>query len=126
MPAADALPLARGTKGALVIGDRAFEVKANQVLDLGREWNALTGLPVVFAVWAARPGVLAPEDVAEIVRAAREGMGMRTEIAQAFARERGGDPEKYRRYLTHRVRYSLGPHELEGMEAFLARAAERG
>ncbi len=126
MPAADALPLARGTKGALVIGDRAFEVKANQVLDLGREWNALTGLPVVFAVWAARPGVLAPEDVAEIVRAAREGMGMRTEIAQAFARERGGDPEKYRRYLTHRLRYSLGPHELQGLETFFAKAAERG
>ncbi|HSB21014.1 MAG TPA: cyclic dehypoxanthinyl futalosine synthase [Anaeromyxobacteraceae bacterium] len=126
MPAADGLPLARGTKGALVIGDRAFDVKASHVLDLGREWNALTGLPVVFAVWAARPGVLAPEDVAEIVRAAREGMGLRTEIAQAFARERGGDPERYRRYLTHRLRYSLGPHELQGLETYLAKAAERG
>jgi cyclic dehypoxanthinyl futalosine synthase len=126
MPAADGLPLARGTKGALVIGDRAFDVKANHVLDLGREWNALTGLPVVFAVWAARPGALAPEDVAEIVRAAREGMGLRTEIAQAFAREKGGDPERYRRYLTHRLRYSLGPHELEGLETFFAKAAERG
>ncbi len=126
MPAADGLPLARGTKGALVIGDRAFGVRAGHVLDLGREWNDLTGLPVVFAVWAARPGVLAPEDVAEIVRAARQGMGMRTEIAQAFAREKGGDPEKYRRYLTHKLRYSLGPHELEGLEAYFAKAAARG
>jgi len=126
MPAADALPLARGTKGALVIGDRAFDVKANHLLDLGREWNALTGLPVVFAVWAARPGALAPEDVAELVRAAREGMGIRTEIAHAFARERGGDPERYRRYLTHRLRYSMGPHELQGLETFFAKAAEHG
>jgi len=77
-------------------------------------------------VWAARPGVLAPEDVAEITRAAREGLGMRTELAQAFARERGGHPERYRRYLTQRVRYGLGPYELQGLEAFLAKAAELG
>jgi cyclic dehypoxanthinyl futalosine synthase len=126
MPAADGLASARGTKGALVIGDRAFDVSANHVLDLGREWNALTKHPMVFAVWAARPGALRPEDVAEITRAAHEGLGMRTELAQAFARERGGDPEKYRRYLTHRLRYGLGPYELEGLEAFLARAAKLG
>ncbi len=126
MPAADGLARARGTKGALVIGDRAFDAQANHVLDLGREWTHLSGLPMIFAVWAARPGALRPEDVAEITRAAREGLGMRTEIAQAFARERGGDPERYRRYLTRRVRYGLGPYELQGMEAFLTRAAEQG
>jgi cyclic dehypoxanthinyl futalosine synthase len=126
MPAVEGLPRARGTKGALVIGDRAFGVKANHILDLGREWNALTGLPMVFAVWAGRPGALAPEDVAELTRAAREGMGIRTELAQAFAREAGGDAEKYRRYLTHRLRYSLGPHELLGLETYLAKGAALG
>ncbi len=126
MPAADGLAAARGTKGALVIGDRAFDVSANQLLDLGREWTHLTRLPMVFALWAARPGALAPEDVAEIARAAREGLGMRTELAQAFAREKGGDPERYRRYLTHRIRYGLGPYELQGLETFLSRAAHLG
>ena len=126
MPAADGLAAAKGTMGALVIGDRAFDVTANQVLDLAREWTHLTGLPMVFAAWAARPGALAPEDVAELARAAREGLGMRTEIAQAFAREKGGDPEKYRRYLTHRIRYGLGPYELQGLEEFLRRAARLG
>jgi cyclic dehypoxanthinyl futalosine synthase len=125
-PAVDGLAAARGTKGALVIGDRGFDVKANHVLDLGREWTALTRLPMVFALWAARPGVLTGEDVAEITRAAREGLGVRTELAQAFARERGGDPERYRRYLTQRIRYGLGPYELDGLEAFLAKAAELG
>ena len=126
MPAADGLAAARGTKGALVIGDRSFDVSANQLLDLGREWTHITQLPMVYAVWAARPGVLVPEDVAEIVRAAREGLGMRTEIAQAFAKEKGGEPERYRRYLTHRIRYGLGPYELQGLEAFLARAVSLG
>jgi cyclic dehypoxanthinyl futalosine synthase len=126
MPADEGVPRAKGTKGALVIGDRAFDVHANQVLDLGREWNHLTGKPMVFALWAARPGALAPEDVLEILHAAREGLGVRTEIAQQFAREHGGDPERYRRYLTHRLRYSLAHYELEGLELFLQKAAEKG
>lgn len=126
MPADQGVPLATGTKGALVIGDRAFDVKKSQVLDLGREWNKLTGLPMVFAVWAARPGVLAPEDVQELARAAQHGMGVRTELAQRFAAQRGGDPERYRRYLTQRIRYGVGPLEMDGLERFLALAAEKG
>jgi cyclic dehypoxanthinyl futalosine synthase len=126
MPAAEGLPRATGTKGALVIGDRAFDVHASQVLDLAREWNHLTGKPMVFAVWAARPGALAPEDVFEVLHAAREGLGLRTELAQAFAHERGGDPERYRRYLTHRLRYGLAHYEIDGLQTFLDRAAEKG
>ena len=126
MPAAEGLPLAKGTKGALVIGDRAFDVQASQILDLGREWTHLTQKPMIFAVWAARKGALSPEDVTEILRAARDGLGMRTEIAQQFARERGGDAERYRRYLTHRIRYSLAHYEIEGLEEFLGRAAAKG
>ena len=136
LPAAEGLERARGSKGALVIGDRAFWLvegaarrpfpHVKHVTDLGRAWNQLTRLPMVFALWAARPGVLAPEDVAELARAAQHGLGVRTEIAQAFAREAGGDPEHYRRYLTQRIRYGLGPYELAGLEAFLTRAAAAG
>ncbi len=126
MPASEGMARALGTKGALVIGDRAFDVRANHVIDLGREWTELTGLPLIFALWAARPGVLRPKDVQEITRAAQAGLGMRTEIAQAFAREKGGDPERYRRYLTQRIRYGLGPYELQGLEAFLERASAKG
>lgn len=125
-PAVEGVPLAVGSKGALVIGDRAFDVRKSQVLDLGREWNRLTGLPMLFAVWAARPGVLAPEDVQELARAAQHGLGIRTELAQRFAAQRGGDPERYRRYLTQRIRYGVGPHEMDGLERFLRVAAEKG
>ena len=126
LPAVEGLARATGPRGALVIGDRAFDVRKKVVLDLGREWTRMTQLPMVFALWAARPGALRPEDVSELARAAQVGLGMRTEIAQAFARERGGDPEHYRRYLTQRIRYGLGPYELSGLEAFLARAASAG
>jgi cyclic dehypoxanthinyl futalosine synthase len=126
LPAAEGLARAKGTKGALVIGDRGFDVRANQVLDLGREWNRLTGLPMIFALWAARPGRVSPEDVQELSRAAQHGLGIRTELAQRFAALRGGDPERYRRYLTQRIRYGLGPYELQGLEAFLEKAAAKG
>ena len=126
MPAADGLALARGRRGALVIGDRGFDVRANHLLDLGREWTHLTGLPMIFALWAARPGALSPEDVQELTRAAQHGLGLRTELAQRFAAHRGGDPERYRRYLTQRIRYGLGPYELKGLETFLERAEEKG
>ncbi len=126
MHADEGLARAKGTKGALVIGDRGFNVRANHVLDLGREWTHLTGLPMIFALWAARPGRVSPEDVQELTRAAQHGLGIRTELAQRFAAQKGGDPERYRRYLTQRIRYGLGPHELDGLEAFLARAAEKG
>lgn len=126
MPAADGLAQARGRRGALVIGDRGFDVRANHILDLGREWTHLTGLPMIFALWAARPGVVTPEDVQELTRAAQHGLGVRTELAQRFAARKGGDPERYRRYLTQRIRYGLGPYELQGLEAFLERAAAKG
>ena len=126
LPAVEGLARATGTKGALVIGDRAFDVRKSQVLDLGREWTRMTGLPMIFALWAARPGRVSPEDVQELTRAAQHGLGIRTELAQRFAGQRGGDPERYRRYLSQRIRYGLGPHELTGLETFLARAAAKG
>src|SRR5689334_13843251 len=45
---------------ALIIGDAALVLDPAQlpfhVLDLGTEWTVMTGLPMVFAVWAARAG----------------------------------------------------------------------
>jgi cyclic dehypoxanthinyl futalosine synthase len=45
---------------ALIIGDAAFDLQSRfeHVLDLGDAWFSMTGLPMVFAFWAARPGVL--------------------------------------------------------------------
>src|SRR5512142_1341567 len=63
LPADEGVPRAGGAQRALVIGDRAFGVRKSQILDLGREWTHATKLPMIFALWAARPGRVAPEDV---------------------------------------------------------------
>jgi cyclic dehypoxanthinyl futalosine synthase len=123
MPANDGLASARGHAGALVIGDAAFDARFPQIVDLGREWTRLSGLPMVYAVWAARRGAVSPDDVAILYRAAQRGLGRRAELAADFAREKGGEAERYRRYLTYKIRYGFGPHELGGLETFLARGA---
>ena len=50
---------------ALIIGDPALRIDPARlpyhVYDLGGEWVEMTGLPMVFAVWAGRQGVVSPE-----------------------------------------------------------------
>lgn len=45
----------KGSKGGLIIGDRAFEYeeKLPYKYDLGAIWKEMTGLPFVFALWVA-------------------------------------------------------------------------
>ncbi len=53
-------PLESTADAVLLIGDRAMKVPDSAfhtVVDLGEAWVALTGLPFVFALWVARPGV---------------------------------------------------------------------
>ena len=125
------LEAARGTRGALVIGDRGFQVAERypHVYDLGAEWAALTGLPFVYAVWAGRPDAASPEDVARLQASLRAGLEHRGEIARAWAAERGGEAPSAaicESYLTHNIRYQLGAEELSGAAAFISRAQAAG
>jgi len=53
----------RDHDAALLIGDPALraDTAGLEVLDLGGEWHAATGLPFVFAVWAIRRGATLPD-----------------------------------------------------------------
>jgi predicted solute-binding protein len=116
---------------ALIIGDPALHIDPAalpyHVYDLGAEWVELSGLPMVFAVWAGRPGVVTPE-VAEAFRdSCRWGRAHLDEIVAAESIQRGFPPELVRQYLTRHIVHELGAHEYEGMERFLswARAWDR-
>ena len=124
----EVLAAARGSTGALVIGDAGFAAGARfpQVQDLGAAWHALTGLPFVYAVWAGRPGAVDPEAVAALQKSLADGLGARPLIARAHAEAHGGDPAVYESYLSQNIRYRLGAEELSGMAAFFARARAAG
>jgi predicted solute-binding protein len=120
----------RRADAALIIGDPALGIDpaglSYHVLDLGAEWVEMTGYPMVFAVWAARTGLAAPE-LAEAFRAScRYGVERIEEIVSWEAPRRGFPPELVREYLTANVVHELGARDYQGMQLFLSWARELG
>jgi cyclic dehypoxanthinyl futalosine synthase len=124
-----------GRRGALVIGDAAFGVARRFpiVTDLGELWFERTGLPFVFAFWAARPGLLHPEHVHALQSARDRSLGKFAEsIARTYRNEvleAGEDPlpeHEYANYLRKTIRYGLETKQREGIIEFLSRAREAG
>jgi chorismate dehydratase len=119
----------RTSDAALLIGDPALHLNPAalpyRVLDLGEEWTAMTGLPMVFAVWAARPGAFTPA-LAEAFRlSCRFGLERMEDIVRAESEPRGFEAETVRRYLTRNIVHELGSAEEEGMRLFLRYAGQR-
>jgi chorismate dehydratase len=109
---------------ALLIGDAALAVDPHtsglRWLDLGQEWFELTGLPMVFAVWAGRPSP-ALDGVAAILEGSFSyGQGNLDAIIKSEARSRGFSAELVARYFERNVTFRLGAPERAGLEAFLA------
>ncbi len=128
--------------GVLVIGDRCFAfdrwlsqdpaaTAALTSLDLGRAWFDLTGLPFVFAAWAAAPGFpdrAGPTGVRELgdllVTAREYGLARLPELAAREAAAGslgpGGEatPAALEYYFRHSLRYRLGDDELAGLRRF--------
>ena len=113
-----------GTFGALIIGDLGLQIdgRFRHVYDLGQEWDDLVGLPFVYAVWAGRPGVVLPEDVALLQESLRLGLEKRREIGRAWAVENGVEPAAGEDYLVKNIRHQHASAELSGASAFLARS----
>lgn len=117
-----------GAVGALVIGDRALELRARypHVIDLGAAWKSWTGLPFVFAAWIAQRGVLDDALVAMLSRSLEHGLAARREIAHLWAAQHGGEPAFFERYLTEHIRYRLDERFRAGLVEFLARGRAAG
>jgi chorismate dehydratase len=130
LPKAEIMPLGMEADATLLIGDAALRSAFEDPtphFDLGRLWLERTGLPMVFAVWAA------PEPVAEglielehalvaSVRLARsEPERLATQASEAY----GYPPGFLARYF-EKLRYSFGPRERAGLYTFLEMAHDAG
>ena len=113
---------------ALIIGDPALRLEPERlphyVYDLGQEWVEMTDLPMVFAVWAGRPGVTDAGVAAAFRASCRFGLERMEEIIEAEAAARGFAPELAREYLTRHIVHELGERDYQGMELFLRYARE--
>ena len=104
---------------ALIIGDPALRVDLApsefEVLDLGQQWQLLTDLPMVYAVWAGKTVPPRPE----IFRESYEyGRARISEIVTAEAGNRHIPEALAERYLTKHIQYDLSPRALKGLEEF--------
>ncbi|KUF17550.1 MULTISPECIES: menaquinone biosynthetic enzyme MqnA/MqnD family protein [Streptomyces] len=123
----------READAAVLIGDAAL--RANlidgprlglEVHDLGRMWKDWTGLPFVFAVWAARRDYLAraPEVVREVHRAFLSSRDLSLEevakVSEQAARWEMFDADVLERYFTT-LDFRFGGPQLAGVREFARR-----
>jgi predicted solute-binding protein len=95
-----------------------------RIYDLGAEWVAMTGMPMVFAVWAGRKNAVTPEVTAAFRESCRYGRERIEEIVACEAGQRSFPPDLIREYLTMRIVHELGPRDYQGMDLFLSYAKQ--
>ncbi|GAB7040926.1 menaquinone biosynthesis protein [Catenuloplanes niger JCM 9533] len=122
---------------AVVIGDVAlrgmYEAPRRGlfVTDLGQAWREWTGLPMVFAVWAARRDFAAQhpgrvKDVHEAFLRSRDlCLAELDDVAEAAARWEPFDAATLATYF-RALDFSLGERQVEGLREFARRATARG
>lgn len=113
---------------ALLIGDPALKIDREryQIHDLAAEWNALTGLPFVFAVWAVRPEVDMPDLSFYFKSSLRYGLSSLDTLVREAAAELGMDSSEIRDYLTENLSFFMRREEVQGLEEFYRRAHAHG
>ena len=119
-------------EAVLVIGDAALLLAARELypvrVDLGAEWKAWTGLPFVFAVWAARrdAGLEVVRDVHRRLLESRAwGLAHLEELADEATRSTGVSAAVCRAYLGD-LDYALSYRHLAGLTDFFRRLALEG
>lgn len=113
----------RSCQAVLLIGDKVIappvgiDAFSTQV-DLGATWKSITGLPFVFAVWAAGQNDLPAGAAAILERARDDGVEHAAEIAERFAPAAGWPLDLARRYLTEYLNFTLTNRHREAMRVF--------
>ena len=130
VPAADGSSGAGGTVAALVIGDnaRTLDPRWTVRIDLAGQWTDWTGLPFVFAVWAARrtapPGPVRAVH-ASLVASRDWGLAHLDVLAEASARASGVSVAACREYFAG-LDYAFTNTHLAGLTDFFRRLAADG
>ena len=130
LPNAEIRPLGEDADATLLIGDAALKSAFEDPTphhDLGRLWLERTGLPMVFAVWAAPEPFV--EGLAELEHALVASVRLARAEPELLAREaseRYGYPAGFLARYFEKLRYSFGPRERAGLYTFLEMARDVG
>lgn len=119
-------------EAVLVIGDAALHLRASSIYpvcaDLGAAWKAWTGLPFVFAVWAARRDADRNEalSIHRDLLASRDWGIAHLDLLATEAADRTGIPAPTVRAYLGDLDYDLSYRHLAGLTEFFGRLAKDG
>jgi chorismate dehydratase len=109
---------------AVTLGITSSEVL--YVYDVVSEWQSLTGLPAVLAVWAARRDVATPEVTADFLASRDFGLSRIAEISYDASLELELPAQAIEAYLRHNIDFSLDPENRRGLDLYYEHAARLG
>ena len=127
-------PRETGADAVVLIGDRAWQsfhtgyTGFSEMRDIGQWWVDLTGLPFVFALWAASRRIMSDEtEIARMLECARDvGLANISKVVSAQSLPTIFSIESIKKYLTETIHYKLGERHVEGMELFRTLADKHG
>jgi len=112
----------------VLIGDRGMLSAGGNfkfVWDLGEQWSLWTGLPFVFAMWIARPGVDLQGLEDALAAARNDGLTRLEEIARTEAPVLGLSEAECLSYLRDHLKFHLGDRQRQALELFYSLAARQ-
>ena len=130
LPEAEHVPQGEQAEAKLLIGDAALKSAFEDPTphyDLGRLWLERTGLPMVFAVWAAPEPV--PPGLTDLEQALVDSVLVARAEPKRLAyeaSERYGYPPGFLARYFEKLRYRFGPRERAGLLTFLELARDAG
>jgi len=119
----------RDASGELVVPATAAGIPGSGSLfiyDIVEKWRAMTGLPAVLAVWAARRDVVTPELVQDFQDSLAFGLQHLDAIAAEAAAMMNLPAAELRRYLAENIDYHLDEENLRGLTRYYSLAAALG
>lgn len=96
------------------------------IYDIVEKWRAMTGLPAVLAIWAARREAVTPELVEDFRDSLAFGLQHVDAISTEAAAEMSLPAADLRRYLLENIDYHLDEENLRGLARYYEFAAELG
>ena len=96
------------------------------IYDIVEKWRAMTGLPAVLAVWAARREAVTPQLVQDFQDSLAFGLQHVDAVASEAAAEMQLPANDLRRYLMENIDYHLDAENLQGLMRYYQLAAELG
>jgi chorismate dehydratase len=96
------------------------------IYDIVEKWRAMTSLPAVLAVWAARREAVTPQLVQDFQDSLAFGLQHVDAIASEAAAEMNLPAADLRRYLIENIDYHLDEENVRGLMRYYQLAAELG